>query len=367
MNVILFRANNIFDSRVQKYVNYYRRKGIKHTIVGWDRKCENLQKENYIFYRYEAGVNVGGLKAIRNHIKWMKFVFSTLRKETGITSIHACDLNSAFPAAIFKRWINKDIRLIFDSCDWFSASLGKNKVLKFIFTQMERYTCRISDELIICEPERKDLISFPLEKEPLILPNIPEIDRTILDVSDTGKYKFTNDWPVIAYFGRLSKDRFHEELLALSQSEKFNLLIAGFGSKEIEELCKSCAKQSNVKYFGRVDMKTGLEMSLCADVIYAMYCKTNKNNIYAAPNKFYEALFLGKPIITTKGTILENKVVSNNIGYVVEEDIHELRTLLNQLFINDLKTKGKNAAMLWKKRYASYVADFFETTYSKVL
>lgn len=367
MKIILFRANNIFDSRVQKYVNHYIRNGIEHTIVGWDRNCEGLQRDNYSFYHYKAGVNVGGLQAIKNHIKWMKFVFSTLKKCIDVTTIHACDLNSAFPAAVYKKWFKKDVRLIFDSCDWFSASLGSNKVLRYLFIQMERFTCKVADELIICEPERKDLISFPLKKEPLILPNIPEIDRSVLNTNNSSKYQFDNNWPIVAYFGRISKDRFHKELLTLTQSMKFNLLIAGFGTKEIEEFCKSCSNQGNVKFFGRVDMKTGLEMSMAADLIYAMYCKTNKNNVYAAPNKFYEALFLGKPIITTKGIILEKKVVSNNIGYVIEEDIDELKTLLQQLSIEDIKEKGSNATVLWERQYSTYIANFFKTTYSQIL
>ena len=37
MKIILFRSNNIFDSRVNKYHNYYERAGIDYTIVGWDR------------------------------------------------------------------------------------------------------------------------------------------------------------------------------------------------------------------------------------------------------------------------------------------------------------------------------------------
>ena len=367
MKVILFRANNIFDSRVQKYVSFYKRVGIEHTIVGWDRNCEGLQRDHYYFYRYKAGVNVGGVKAIWNHLKWMKFVFSTLRNHPEVTTIHACDLNCAFPAAVFKKWFKKDVRLLFDSCDWFSASLGNNKIMKFVFTQMEKFACKMSDELIICEPERKDLIAFPLKKEPLILPNIPEISREILNVNNASQYKFNNDWPTVAYFGRLSSERFHKELLSLSQTMKFNLLIAGFGSKDIEELCVSCSNRDNVKYFGRVDMKTGLEMSMSADLIYAMYCKTNRNNVYAAPNKFYEALFLGKPIITTKGTILENKVVSNNIGYVIEEDVEELRQLLQHLSMQDIEKKGRNAAMLWETRYSTYVANFFDSVYSKIL
>lgn len=366
MKVLLFRSNNIFASRVQKYINYYTRENIDYTAVGWDRKCEGLSRENFEFLKYAAGVNVGGFKAIKNHCKWMMFVFKYLKKHPEVTFIHACDLNSSFPAAVYKMFFNKKVKLVFDSCDWFSANFGNNRVLKRLFEWMEHFTCNVADELIICEPERIEQITFKLKKDPLILPNIPEIDSSLLE-GNSEEYTFHNDWPTIAYFGGLSESRFQKELLTLSKTEKFNLLIAGYGSQSLEKLCNELSSRENVRYFGKVDMKKGLQMSKAADIIYAMYCKTNANNIYAAPNKYYEALFLEKPIITTKGTILENKVLKNDIGYVIEEDIEELRHLINNLERNDIKMKSINAGNLWRESYSSYIANFFEHQYCKII
>ena len=296
----------------------------------------------------------------------MIFVFKYLLKHPEVTFIHACDLNTSFPAAVYKKICNKNVKLVFDSCDWFSANLGKNKILKRLFEWMERFTCNIADELIICEPERIEQITFKLKKEPLILPNIPEIDPMLLE-GNNEQYKFDNSWPTIAYFGGFSDDRFQKELLTLSKTERFNLLIAGYGSKSIEQLCEEVSSQDNVRYLGRVNMKTGLQMTKAADIIYAMYCKTNANNVYAAPNKYYEALFLGKPIITTKGTILENKVIRYNIGYVIEESVDELRLLLKALNKDDMRLKGKNANELWHTNFSTYVENFFTNQYSKQL
>lgn len=366
MQALLFRSNNILASRVSKYLDYFRKKNINYTAVGWDRKCDGLQRENFEFLKYKAGVNVGGARAILNHCRWMWFVFSYLLKKKEVPFIHACDLNSAFPAAIFKRFFSKKTVLVFDSCDWFSANFAHSKFLTSVFELMERFTCKVADELIICEKERIEQITFPLKKEPLILPNIPSISYNLIENEDD-IYRFDNDWPTLAYFGGFSEDRFQRELLSLVKTEKFNLLIAGFGSEEIELLCEQAAKLDNVKYFGKVDMKTGLSMSLSADIIYAMYCKVNKNNIYAAPNKFYEALFLGKAIITTKGTILESKVLDNEIGYVIEEDIEELRILLKELTKEDAAVKGSNARLMWDKYFSTYVENFFMIDYSKVV
>lgn len=83
-----------------------------------------------------------------------------------------------------------------------------------------------------------------------------------------------------------------------------NLLIAGYGAKEIEERCINLNEKDNIIYFGKVVYDQGLNIMYNGDVIYAMYCKTNPNHIFAAPNKYYEAMLLAKPIISTKGTIV---------------------------------------------------------------
>lgn len=366
MKVVLFRSNNIFDSRVNKYHNYYERAGLDYTIVGWDRKGEGWKKEKYDFFRYKAGESVGGLKALYNHFRWMRFVLSYLKKHRNVTTIHACDLNSAFPAAIFKGLYNKDVTLIFDACDWFSANFADNKLLQFCFGLMERFTCKKADELIICEPERVEQVQFKLRKEPLVMPNIPEIDSSVI-TEKQDKYRFGNEKPTLAYLGGFSDNRFLLEILTLAETEPFNLLIAGYGNKEVLDKCDELKDRENVRYFGRVPMEEGLNMENAADIVYAMYCKTNPNNIYAAPNKYYEALLLGKPIITTKGTIVEKKVVENNIGWAVEEDIEELRTLVSHLNRDDIREKGKNALALWENKFKNYLPDFFDNTYSKII
>lgn len=366
MKVILFRSNNIFDSRVNKYHNFYERAHIDYTIVGWDRAGKGLKKEHYDFFQYRAGEDVGGMKAIRNHFKWMLFVYRYLKLHKDVTTIHACDLNSAFPAAVFKALHKRNVTLIFDACDWFSANFASKKFLCFCFGLMEKYTCKKANELIICEPERIDQVQFKLQKEPLVMPNIPEIDAGIItEVQD--KYKFDNDNPTLAYLGGFSDNRFLLEILKLAETEPFNLLIAGYGNKEVMNRCDELSGRSNVKYFGRVPMEEGLNMENAADIIYAMYCKTNPNNIYAAPNKYYEALLLGKPIITTKGTIVEKKVRENDIGWAVEEDIEELRELINQLDKEEIRQKGKKAQTLWCSRFKNYLTEFFDNTYAKII
>lgn len=366
MKLILFRSNNIFDSRVNKYHNYFERAGVDYTIVGWDRKCEGLEREKYEFFRYRAGEAVGGVKAVRNHFNWMRFVYRYLKRHQEVSTIHACDLNAAFPAALFKSWHKRDVTLVFDACDWYSANFSGYKLLRALFSRMERFTCKWADELIICEPERQAQIQFALKKTPLVLRNIPEIDRSaITGVQE--KFKFENNNITLAYFGGLVANRFIMELLSLAEEGGFNLLLAGSGDSSIMQKCEELNNRDNVKYFGRLDMIDGLNMENAADVVYAMYCKVNPNHIYAAPNKYYEALLLGKPLITTRGTIVGDKTDRECTGWAVEEDLEEMRALINGMSKEEIEEKGNNATALWERCFKDELSNFFDNIYSRAI
>lgn len=366
MKVLLFRSNNIFASRVNKYVNFYKRAGIDYTIVGWNRSGEGKKVDHYEFCEYKAQKNAGGLQAMKNHSMWMWFVFKYLKKHKDVTTIHACDLNVAFPAAIYKRYFNKKVVLIFDACDWFSDNFAGYTILCRLLRKMEHFAYKQSNELIICEEERKAQIQFELPKEPLILPNIPEICTSIPEIKQD-KYSFDNNLVTVGYFGGFSKARFLPELLELTETGKFNLLIAGYGETSIEEQCEKANNLPNVKYFGRLDSEEGLLMSKHADIIYTMYCKTNPNHIYAAPNKYYEALMLGKPLLTTEGIIIADKVRKNDIGFVSDETKKDLLKVITGASKEEVAIKGKNAASLWNEKYKTYVRDFFDNIYSKII
>ncbi len=367
MKVLLFRSNNIFASRVNKYVGYYKKAGVDYTIIGWNRGGEARDVEHYEFCQYKAKRNIGGITAVKNHVVWMWFVFRYLLKHKDVTTIHACDVNVAYPAALFKRIFKRDVVLIFDACDWSSDNFAKYPVVSKIIGKMEKFAYKYSNQLIICEPERKEQIQFPLRNEPLVLPNIPSVDFD-LSFDRMESFLFNNDKITFAYFGTFTLDRFLLEALELAKEGSFNLLIAGFGNEAVETLAKELNENcDNVKYFGKVDMKKGLTMSLHADAIFAFYSLCNPNHKYAAPNKYYEAMYLGLPLITNDGTILADSVKRNNMGYVLKETKESVGSFVKSITRDQLKEKGENARRIWDSKYSTYVERFFEEEYSKLM
>ena len=366
--IAFLRSNGISgDSRVGKYIDFYVNQKLSYHIIGWDRLAENLSFPNCTFYKKQIGYNIGGIKAVIGRLGWFYFIFIKLLKLKPST-IHACDLDCAFPAAIYKCFYPNTV-LIFDVFDWFSATLYNQAAwIRLIFSALEKFTIKKSNHVIICEPERRNQIPYDIDDKVSILPNIPLIDdnEEIIPI----EIGFSNNFPKIAYVGAFYKERFLDELIQLAKNKKINLLFAGYGDSEITANIQTIRNQDNVRFFGKVEYKKGLSIMKAADAIYAMYCTSNPNNVCAAPNKFYEALFLGKPIITTSGTTIGEKVEKHDIGFVIREDIDELNDLICQLKnqgSTKLKYYGQRASDLWKTTYRTFVANYLITTYRALI
>lgn len=365
--VVLLRSNQILsDSRVEKYLSFFKEKNIDYQILAWDRLDTGVVCENTIYYRRKVGYVVGGLKAAYNRIFWFIFIIRTLcNMKDKPTFIHACDLDTAFPAAVYKALFNRNVFILFDVFDWMSHTLSSNasKFILYVTDKMEQFTLKYANKIVICEEERKQQLKNPEAYDIMVLPNIPMVvdAESIKKVSD--EYQFDNDKLTLSYVGWFGHARFLDELLDIAEKGYINLLIAGYGNKTLEDKCNQLVRKGNVKYYGRVPYMKGLEIMYNSDVIYAMYCKISSNHYFAAPNKYYEVMLLGKPIITTKGIIIGEKVEKENIGYTIEETKEELVSLVNNIKKEDMDIKGKNASILWNDKYFTYTHDFLEYKY----
>jgi glycosyltransferase involved in cell wall biosynthesis len=367
--IVLIRCNNIVsDPRVEKYLRYFKNNNLNYKVIGWNRLGENLNSENTIYFKRISGYNIGGFKAAIDRFLWILFVTKQLlRMGKQIKTIHGCDLDGVFPAILFKFMSKHTYTVIFDIFDWFSDTLyNQSFVIRLVFSNMERISIKYSDEIIICEKERINQIPYKLKKEVKVLQNIPSF-QTLDFLYKEEKYLFNNGQKTISYVGGFYQERFLDELIQIAKEGHVNLNIAGYGDKELENKCLELSKFPNVKYYGKVSYKEGLNIMYNSDLIYAMYCTTNKNHIFAAPNKYYEAMLLGRPIISNSGTILSSKILRNQTGLIIEESADELKNLILTVTSSEIEELSSNAISLWEKTYRNKVDDFLRTDYSKMI
>lgn len=365
--IVLIRCNDIIsDSRAKKYLDFYKKNELEYRIIAWDRLNGGATLPYAIYNDQKSKYGQGGFKAVIDRIKWMVFVYNTLKTFKCDLTIHACDVDSAFPAVMFKRISKYHNRVVFDVFDWFSDTLYRQgKFVLKCFSFMEKKTVKDSDHIIICEEERKKQIPYDINKKCSVMQNIPSFLTDEFLYKDE-KYAFNNEKLTLSYVGGFSLDRCLDMLIEKAELGLFNLLIAGFGHASISQRLEIGNESPYIKYFEKVPYQEGLRIMYNSDIIYAMYSKRNPNHYYAAPNKFYEAMFVGKPLITTEGIIVAEKVHRLGIGYIIGEKANDLEHLIQGMTAADISDKASKSKLLWN-HYKGLTANYLNGTYSSII
>ena len=365
--IVLIRCNDIIsDSRTRKYVDFLERKKISFKIIAWDRMGNSPKLPNAIYCPAISKYNQGGIAAIIDRLKWMWFILKILLSFHDSLRIHACDLDAAFPAIVYKMLSRRKNYVLFDVFDWISDTLyNQGKIVSAAFAFMEWLSIKKADHIIICEPERIKQIPYNIETRYSVLQNIPSFSTTDFLYEDKS-FHFDNHLLTLVYIGGFTNDRCLSEVIDGAAQGCYNLNIAGYGTKDIVsklELLKDCP---HIRYYGKVEYTEGLRIMFNSDIIYAMYSKHNPNHLFAAPNKYYEAMFVGKPIITTNGIIIADKVKENEFGYSINETLQDLQLLISSISEEDIRNKAKKSSNLWEK-YKSTTEQYLNTTYSEIM
>ena len=83
------------------------------------------------------------------------------------------------------------------------------------------------------------------------------------------------------------------------------------------EVKKYAEENDNIIFYGKLSYAETLSIENRCDILIAFYDPSVPNHKFAAPNKFYEALMLGKPLIMAENTGMSEVVKKNDIGSVV--------------------------------------------------
>ena len=100
-----------------------------------------------------------------------------------------------------------------------------------------------------------------------------------------------------------------------------------------------------------------------SDLILAIYETDIPNHIYAAPNKYYEGLYLGKPILTTIGTFVGEKTEKLKTGFSIGETFDDYNSFFSTISKETFITTGNKASELWETNYSNYVNRFMNNKY----
>lgn len=354
MRVLFLRSNPILpDPRVEKQAAALSAAGYQVNILGWDRTGKfpsscSIQDVN--IERLQINSKYGrGLANLPQLIQWqIRLLVWLIKHRYEFDLIHACDFDTIIPAWVLKVIFNK--HLIYDIFDFYADHLQSTpRVFKSIIRVLDRILINQADAVILVDDVRRAQI-YPANPKKLIIVyntpnNIPPQKKS--SYVSNGQFR-------IAYIGLLQYERGLLELInTVSKHSEWRLDLAGFGGDELEIIDLANA-QSNIYFHGRIPYQQTLEISSRADVLVATYDPVNPNHKFASPNKLFEAMMLGKPVIVSDGTNIDQIVQDRHCGLVIPYgDTAALEEAINTLYNNlSLRhTLSKNARQAYNDKY----------------
>lgn len=364
MRIVMLRSNPVAPyPRLEKTANSLKKNGHDIHVLAWDREYKYSQKD-CILNLSDGDVNItrfgipgkfgGGFK--ENGVSLFKFqmkLFVWLFKNRNLyDAIHAYDFDTGYIALKCSKLFNK--KLIYDIPDYYidSHGLKGTRLGKFI-QKLENSIINKADATIICSENREKQIEGTSPRKLIVIHNAP-VSKMLQNNHTTVKFQTSSTKLKIAYIGILANGRFIKEIANVVMSRNdCEFHIGGFG--ELEAYFEKLSNENeNIFYYGKLPYNETLALEKECDIITAIYDPQIPNNYYAAPNKFYEALMLGKPLIMVKNTGMDSIVTRNEIGEVIDYTVESLNNAINKLTQNrnQWDTMSSRAKKLYEKKYS---------------
>jgi len=373
VEVAFIRSNSLlFDGRVLKTLRTLSKR-YSTLALGWDRKGiynDEKMKKELKWNRNDVSniaVKILNVRAPFNQesiisylpmviyfpVFWTWVFFSLSKERPKI--VHACDLDTVLPAFLYKLLFRR--KMILDVYDRYAMTLydryaltfmpAKFRLLRSLLNVFEEFFSKRSDVLINISEDV--LLTFRNKpKNCIIIRNCPD------DVNINKIQSKDNDIFTIVYTGAIwRKTRGLEYIIAaVKDITDVQLVLAGWYRDKDKAFLDEIVQMPNVKYRGVLPPIDALILESSSDAMIALYEPKLLLYSIALPNKLFDAMMCGVPLITN----LSSKLV-NEAGFAIivnYDDVEAIRQAILTLRDNgELRKKlGLNGRKAYLNKYS---------------
>ena len=340
--ILLLRTNRVDpDPRVEKEVNsLLKDNNLSIEVLAWDRGDNYEYRKEYLHLAngdaiiHRIGVKAGwGVGLKKNATAFVKYTWKTFRwlfsHQKDYDIIHACDLHTIIPSIIPIKIFHK--KFVYDIYDFFSDTAHGNSLVLKLSKSLETKVINEADATIVCSEKRIEQIRPAKPKRLYVIHNAPSLSQVNIQKRDCNICKSSNTRPKVVYVGNLVEDRCIDLIIESARKcPDIEFHIGGIGKLEYY-VQNASSEMTNLFYYGRMDYKDVLALEIECDIMIALYDQNVPNHRFAAPNKFYEAIAMGKPLVMLHNTGVDGFIDEYDLGVTVEQTPEGVVTGLNQL------------------------------------
>jgi glycosyltransferase involved in cell wall biosynthesis len=347
------------DSRVRKEVKTLIENGHQIKLIVWDRKNKLKKRENLegieIFRIQDNGLmKILPNDILKNPLWWRKAYKKGLeiKKEYDYDVVHCHDLDTLQAGVWIKR--KTGCKLVYDAHEVFGYMIHDN-----VFSFFVKFSFYLEKKLV----KNVDHIITVNEKVKKYFKNISTVPITlVMNCKDLISKTYTpskNKIFTVCYIGNLHKRRLFPQIVdALGSIENIKFLIAAKKEhiKLYNQVEETANKFENVNFLGEIPSDMVIPNTLKSDIIVQPFDPIRKTAYFSTPNKLFEAMVCGRPIICNKGTNPGKIVEELECGITVDYDLDSFKKGVIYLRDNpELCEKlGKNSLKAAIEKYNWY-------------
>ena len=256
-----------------------------------------------------------GINGILSRLMWMlKVFFHLIRCQPKF--VYCVDFDSIIPCVAY-RIIFHQTHLVYDVAD-FIYTFDNNfpSWMRKLFRRVDYIAMSFTHAIILADENRVPFIPDRYHKKVKIIENMPaKADVINCDFGVTAV--FQDDLPIVLYYGSLVEERGLRDLQVLIDSNEVNVLVAGWG-RDADTFSKRNNEKENFRFLGSVSTTEILSHLNYVDLSMISYDPSFEHNRLASPNKLFEALVFGVPVLVAKGTSIDRYVEQQKVGYTYD-------------------------------------------------
>jgi len=331
------------DPRVEKEASTLASSGFDVTVLCWDRERKRPREEGEtVHVRRLAGLGLGGKVGMVLHYPY--FTMRTIVTGLGMEfdAVHSHDLDTLLPGIILAKIKRRP--LVYDAHEHYAKMVEDDLPgpAVVILDRIEKAWVRKPDMIIAANQRIMDYLGEWTAGRIVLVMNC-------IDLIDAGTA--TPGKRVIFYGGALEPKRYVMEIIHAAKGvEGYEVRVAGTGS--LKPQVEEAAKAGNVTFLGYVGHSVLLDEMSRATLVIALLDPSNENNRIGTPNRLFEAMALGVPVLCTKGTLSGDIVTEEDCGLAIDWSEPEFRRVLDELRSNDtVRAKGRNGRRAAEGKY----------------
>ena len=346
------------DSRVYQEAMALRETGEEIHIIDWARHdfkktlshTEKIDGINIHYIHDNKLMKKLKSAALKNPLWWLKAYKKALnlyKNEFTFNIVHCHDLDTLAIGVMLKRKLN--IKLIYDAHEIFGYMIEEvtSKLITCLAFWLERLLVPAVDHIVTVNEPLKNYFESISDKPITIVMNCKNLINKEYIPPDNAVFS-------ISYIGILNKVRMFPEILdIIGNMQDVKLIIAAPKENLYTAVEKKSEQYKNIEFLGTIPSTEVILKTLQSDLVICLFDPDNLNNKVGLPNKQFEAMVCGRPIITTKNTYAGNFTEINACGMAVEYNKKSLQKAILTLKNNPQLCRefGKNALKAAKEKY----------------